>query len=131
MGMEAPDSMRTPRARNASFDQPDDTRLSRVNYFRVASSSGQAALRCSLCPVCAPPAPGAALRRASEVTQLSARAIHPERAERARRPLGGVEKTAIRREVKISGPDVIVGIARGLVRARRADCATRHAGDEL
>src|SRR5262245_62329326 len=40
---------------------PDDTRLSRVNYFGVASSSGQAALRCSLCPACAPLAPGAAL----------------------------------------------------------------------
>jgi hypothetical protein len=28
-------SMRTPRAQSAGFDQPDDTRLSRVNYFKV------------------------------------------------------------------------------------------------
>src|SRR5262249_40094243 len=70
-------------------------------------------------------------RRASEICKLSVRPIHPQRAERARRPLGGVEKTAIRGEVKISGPDVIVGIARGLVRARRADRSARHAGDEL
>src|SRR5262245_13692724 len=70
-------------------------------------------------------------RRASEVTQLSARAIHPECAQRARRPLGGVEKTAVRREVKISGPDVIVGVAWGLVRARGADRASRHARDEF
>src|SRR5215813_5882112 len=70
-------------------------------------------------------------RRASEICQLSARPIHPQRAERARRPLGGVEKTAIRREVKVGGPDVIVGIARGLVRARGANRASGMPGTSL
>ena len=36
-------SMRTPRARNASFDQPDDTRLSRVNYFGLLPESNSTA----------------------------------------------------------------------------------------
>ena len=57
-------------------------------------------------------------RRASEIDQLSARAINAERPNRARRALGGVEEAAVRGEVKIRGPDVVIGVAaRGLVRA--------------
>ena len=38
---------------------------------------------------------------------------------------------AIWGQVKIGGPDVVVSVARGLVRAGRADRSARHAGDEL
>src|SRR6266446_3508971 len=56
-------------------------------------------------------------RRASEIGELSARGIDAEGAERARRALRGVEKAAVRREMKIRSPDVVVGVPRGLVRA--------------
>src|SRR5215510_5461965 len=47
-------------------------------------------------------------RRASEVDQLSVRAVNAERPDRARRALRGVEEAAVRSEVKIRGPDVVI-----------------------
>jgi D-alanyl-D-alanine carboxypeptidase/D-alanyl-D-alanine-endopeptidase (penicillin-binding protein 4) len=67
--------------------------------------------------------------RASKIGELSALGFDAERAERARRTLGGIEKAAVRRKAKIRSPDVIVRVPRG--RAGRSDCAARHAGHKL
>src|SRR5438105_15199701 len=67
-------------------------------------------------------------RRASEIGELSARGIDAEGGERARRALRRVEKAAVRREVKIGSPDVVVGVPRGLVGAGRSDGSAAHAG---
>src|SRR6266850_5709851 len=50
-------------------------------------------------------------RRAREIRQLAGGRIHAERAERAAGPLGGVEELAVRREVQVGRPYVVVYIA--------------------
>src|SRR5262249_13388495 len=54
--------------------------------------------------------------------------IDPESTDRARGALGGVQEAAVRGEVKIRSPDIVVGVARGLV---RADRTPRQAGTKL
>ena len=68
-------------------------------------------------------------RRAADVGELAGRAVDAERAERAARPLRDVEELAVRRQVEVGRPDIVVGVARR--RRRRADGAARRAGPEL
>src|SRR5205085_11393161 len=56
-------------------------------------------------------------RRASEVGELFT--FDAQRIDRAASALGGVEEPAIRREVQVRRPDVVVDVASG-TRARRA-----------
>src|SRR5437016_10803021 len=68
---------------------------------------------------------------AAKIGELAGRVIDAEGADAVAGALRGVQELSVRGEVQVGGPDVVVGVARGLVGAGSAHGAARHAGDEL
>src|SRR5882672_4739673 len=68
-------------------------------------------------------------RRAREIAELPACRIDAERGESVRGALRGVQEFSVRGQVQVSGPDVVVGVARRA--AGGADSAAWRAGLEL